>query len=254
MNSRIKIFIPARVNSQRLPGKLLLNATGKSLLHHTYEAVEKAFDQQPYVVTSRDPSDDVLCRDVANFGGTIIRTKDYDCGTDRVAAAFMSLSIEDRSCIDWVCNIQGDEPEITRDTVVDLLHGAARSPIECQISTVACVANQNEWSNPNCVKVVTNHRNEAMYFSRSMIPAYNNAFQPCGHIVHRHIGIYCYRPQFLYNVYRLAKPHIATVERLEQLTWLWYGYKIIVEYTNPIYAGINTQEDYDAFVQRIKGV
>ncbi|MDH3719749.1 MAG: 3-deoxy-manno-octulosonate cytidylyltransferase, partial [Planctomycetota bacterium] len=219
------VFIPARVASTRLPEKLLLCETGKPLIQHTYEAACGAHRPLGVCVAAED---DRIARAVLRFGGQAVVTgPGYASGTDRVAAVVGQMRF---AGIDVVVNMQGDEPELPGaaiDQVVQLLEdnpGAVMSTLATPIHT------QSQLDDPSCVKVVFNHRHEAIYFSRAAIPSVRDgeadlltADPP---IFYQHIGLYAYRRDFLLQLTRMPPSRLEILESLEQLRVLEAGYRI----------------------------
>jgi len=166
------IVIPARLNSTRLPRKLLLNETGKSLLRHTYESASKSRKAERVIVAADDP---IIVAEVESFGGTALLTNpNHVCGTDRIAEVALKLTD-----YDLFINVQGDEPEISADAIdlaIEILEqgtdsGDTNSGQPVVMSTLATpIRSRSQLEDPNCVKVVVDANGRAMYFSRSPIP------------------------------------------------------------------------------------
>lgn len=241
------IVIPARYASTRLPRKLLLNDTGKTLIQHTYEAASKATRADELIVAT---DHDEISQTVADFGGRAVMTDpELPSGTDRVAAA-----IADRTDIDLVVNVQGDEPEIS-GAAIDLAIEMLAADAGAVMSTLACpIHNEAKLNDPACVKVVFDQTQRAMYFSRSPIPhARDGASAWLGkkpNCFFQHIGLYVYRRDFLTKLAKLPPAQIEEVEKLEQLRVLSAGYAIQVGVVEEAAAGIDTAADYRAFVER----
>jgi 3-deoxy-manno-octulosonate cytidylyltransferase (CMP-KDO synthetase) len=242
-----QIVIPARLNSQRLPRKMLLAETGKSLLQHTYEAASRA-KRPSGVVIATDSLE--IAAEVTRFGGRYAMT-DPNCasGTDRIAEVARAMPH-----VDIFVNVQGDEPEIDGrdiDRVVQLL----ADDTAAVMSTMATpIRSREKLHNPACVKVVFDGRGRALYFSRSMIPAVRDwrdelldADPP--HFF-QHLGLYAYRREFLLQLAALPRTDLEKLESLEQLRVLYHGESILVGVTEHAGAGIDTPEDYAAFVAR----
>jgi 3-deoxy-manno-octulosonate cytidylyltransferase (CMP-KDO synthetase) len=133
-----------------------------------------------------------------------------------------------------VVNVQGDEPLIRAAVINDVAHLLDRSP-DCQIATAAhAIADAEEYFNPNVVKVVTDRKNRALYFSRAPIPWARDAFAasrdrlPPAHPARRHVGLYAYRVDFLEQFPTLPQDALEVAERLEQLRALAHGFRISV--------------------------
>jgi len=237
--TRVLAVIPARLASTRLPGKVLLDRTGKPLIQHVWEGAKACTHIDRLIVaTDAEPVVDA----VRAFGGEAVMTSpECASGTDRVAEA--ARHVPDAEI---VVNIQGDEPEMTTAPLDALIQGMLGDP-EADMGTIAV-----PWpagvpvSDPGCVKVVTDRRGRALYFSRSAIPFYRDTAG--GYL--KHVGLYAYRAPFLQVYAGLEVTALERAEALEQLRALEHGYRIAVFPCE--YAGheVNTPEDYEAFVAR----
>lgn len=243
------IVIPARLASTRLPRKLLLAETGKPLIQHTYEAASRATKPAGPVVAAD-------CEEIAavvrGFGGRVeLTSPDCASGTDRVAEIARKLP-----GIDVLVNVQGDEPEISAaaiDLAVELLE---RDP-QAVMSTLATpIRSPEKLHDPACVKVIFDGRGRAIYFSRAAIPFARNwdasllAANPPHYF--QHIGLYAYRRDFLLRLSNLPRAAIERIENLEQLRVLDAGFSIQVGVIDEPTIGIDTPEDYRAFVARTR--
>jgi 3-deoxy-manno-octulosonate cytidylyltransferase (CMP-KDO synthetase) len=244
---RSTIVIPARLASTRLPRKLLLRETGKSVLQHTYESAEKA--RRPSGICVAADCEEIAA-EVRSFGGRVELT-DPNCasGTDRVAEIARKLPD-----IDILVNVQGDEPEIS-PAAIDLAVRLLELHPEGMMSTLATpIRSKEQLFDPSCVKVVFDQAGRAIYFSRAPIPYPRNwedallAVSP-PHF-HLHVGLYAYRREFLLKLAKLPRAAIERVENLEQLRVLHAGHSILVGVIDEPTVGIDTPEDYRAFVER----
>ena len=241
------IVIPARLASTRLPRKLLLNETGKSVLQHTYESARLSERADRVVVAADDPE---LVAHVESFGGEVVMTNpNHVCGTDRVAEVAQSLT----DC-DIIVNVQGDEPEISAEAI-DLAISLLENNAEVPMSTLATpIRDRKQLNDPSCVKVVVDSQGRAMYFSRSPIPcprAWDDGLlsvDPPSFL--QHVGLYGYRREFLLEIPKLFSPPIESIESLEQLRVLFSGNAISVGLIDHPIAGIDTIKDYQSFVSR----
>lgn len=246
--STSQIVIPARLNSTRLPRKLLLRETGKTLLQHTCEAAGRA--RRPRGVLVATDSQEIL-REVQRFGGTAVMTpSDLASGTDRVAHVAREMSD-----VDIVVNVQGDEPELSGesiDLVVDLLERESAAVMATLATPIRC---RRQLADPACVKVVVDAQGRALYFSRAAIPFARDwddallAAEP-PHFL-QHIGLYAYRRDFLLRLAQMPRGRLEQLESLEQLRVLEAGFSILVGLVREATRGIDTPEDYRAFVERV---
>jgi len=243
------IVIPARLRSTRLPEKLLLAETGKPLIQHTYEAARQA--QLPAgICVAAD--DERIAAAVQEFGGKVVLTDPAaPSGTDRVAEVARELHE-----IDIIVNVQGDEPEISGaliDQVVQLLED---QPGAVMATLATPIRRRQQLEDPACVKVVFDDQGKALYFSRSVIPhprqwddAMLDSETGC---FFQHIGLYAYRRDFLLHLAQLPPAALECVESLEQLRVLAAGETILVGVCDEPTVGVDTEEDYRAFVRRQK--
>jgi 3-deoxy-manno-octulosonate cytidylyltransferase (CMP-KDO synthetase) len=241
-------LIPARYGSTRLPGKPLLKKTGKYLIQHVYERVAAARRVEAVVVAT---DDERILEAVMEFGGRAMMTSaDHSSGSDRIAEAASRLAEESGgSGADVVLNVQGDEPEIDPD-LLDGLVELMESPAAPPIGTAAVpITDPALFDDPNTVKVVVAPGdNRALYFSRSPVPhgaVPGGALPPL-----KHIGVYAYRRDALLRFAGLPRSPLEETERLEQLRALDHGMEIRVVMTQDDSQGIDTPEDYEAFVKR----
>ena len=246
-NLKTAIIIPARLGSTRLPRKMLLAETGKTLIEHTYEAATRCKQAERVIVATDDQE---IITVVQGFGGEAVLTKkEHLSGTDRVAEAAAPLTD-----FDLIVNLQGDEPEIDPKCVDDVIELLASNQ-DVHVGTVACPIRERTMLNdPACVKVVMDHAGRALYFSRSCIPHARNwhpdLLQTEPAIFWQHLGIYVYRREFLLRFSALPKSRLEGVEMLEQLRVLQAGAEILVATANCTGKGIDTLDDYRAFVSR----
>jgi 3-deoxy-manno-octulosonate cytidylyltransferase (CMP-KDO synthetase) len=249
--------IPARYASTRFPGKPLAIDTGKYLIQHVYEQVAQARRVDRVVVATEDER---IVAAVKSFGGDVQMTRpDHPTGTDRVGEVAESLEL----CgDDLVLNVQGDEPEVSPRAldrlVARMLDGSDRPAI----GTVAAPFDDTgprhgpgSPSDPNCVKVVVDASGRAMYFSRSVIPFPRDA----GGVIDRpsrwllHMGVYAFRASVLRDITggRMTPTSLEKTESLEQLRWMSHGLSVVVAIVEDRCVGIDTPEDYAAFVRRV---
>lgn len=244
---RFVCIIPARFNSSRFPGKPLVDIGGKTMIQRVYEQASKVL-ADVYVATD----DERIYNAVISFGGKAIMTSDqHKSGTDRCYEAFSKLE----EWFDVVLNIQGDEPFIQPEQIIEL-QKCFDNP-ETQIATLAKRITGKEGleglSNPNTPKLVVNTQHEAMYFSRSIIPFKRGSETQdwiSQHPYLKHIGIYAYRADILHDLTSLSQSPLELAESLEQLRWLENGYRIKVGYTDVETFGIDSPED----LEKVKGL
>ena len=241
-----QIIIPARLASTRLPRKLLLRQTGKSLIQHTYEAALEATRPEGVCVAADHAE---ISDEVRRFGGKVEMTDpNAASGTDRVA------ELARRMDCDIVVNMQGDEPELSGEAVDLAISLLEENPSAVMSTLAAPIRSREQLDDPACVKVVFDHTGRAMYFSRSPIPHPRQwderllGANPA--TFHQHIGLYAYRREFLLKLAQIPQSPLEKVESLEQLRVIQAGHSILVGVIEHGAVGIDTQEDYGAFVQR----
>lgn len=245
--SRPLIVIPARFGSQRLKGKMLLAETGKPLIQHTWETCRSVDSVDVLIATDHEE----IVEAANSFGAEVVMTDpNHTSGTARVAEAAKGRETS------MVINCQGDEPEVEPDNIRRLIEGheaAMREPRAAYISTLACPwPEELDAANPNTVKVVTTAKGsvaeDALYFSRSVMPFPRTR----EHRPKMHIGLYAFAPDSLQRFASLKSSSLAETESLEQLTALENGERVAVFMVDRTSPGIDTAEDYAAFVKRYK--
>ena len=274
-------LIPARLDSTRLPRKLLLNETGKPLIQHVWEAARRAKLLSELIVATDSTE---IAAAVRSFGGRVEMTGEHASGTDRIAEVVRRLHHEAQI----VVNIQGDEPEIDPEQIDRVVRVLAENP-QAEMATLATpIIDPADRENPACVKVVCAPDGRALYFSRAAIPyvaagreprAIGRGEQPpppadLGRDVRQgeparqaggsrfstlssqlsasllHIGLYGYRRDFLLRLTGLPPSRLEQLEKLEQLRALEAGATIHVEIVDHRCVGIDTPDDYARFVER----
>ncbi len=235
------IIIPARLASTRFPQKVLAEDTGQPLVWHVYEAAIKATCAKRVIIATdhQKIADAVLSR-----GGQAIMTRpDHPNGTSRLAQVAADLNLNENQII---VNVQGDEPELDPaliDAAVEQLVST-----HADISTIASPMTDPEViQNPAVVKVVLKADSTAMYFSRSPIPSHARTTHAQAL---RHVGLYAYRVKMLLKYAALPSTPLEQTERLEQLRALEHGMTIAVAIRPSSHSGIDTPEQYQAFVDR----
>ena len=247
----IKIVIPARYASSRLPAKPLKILAGKAMIQHTYERAVAA--QLGDIVIATD--DQRIVEVCQQFNAPVCLTaKEHPSGSDRLAEVVQKFDWSDETI---VVNLQGDEPLTPISCLQQVAHNLQQYP-DAAIATLAtAIVNESEYHNPNIVKVVRDYQDYALYFSRAMIPFQRDALKENAPAVPRfalrHIGIYAYRAAFLKAFSRWPVCPLEALEKLEQLRALWHGERIHVAIANdvPIH-GVDTPEDLQAVEQYLQ--
>ncbi|MBE6299984.1 MAG: 3-deoxy-manno-octulosonate cytidylyltransferase [Bacteroidales bacterium] len=233
-------IIPARYASTRFPGKPLADMNGKPMIQRVYEQVKKCVDKV-FVATD----DERICNAVTSFGGNVVMTSaNHKSGTDRCAEAYNAIGEGE----DVVINIQGDEPFIAPSQIEAIMECFTDNSV--QIATLVKPFTENDGidalMNPNSPKVVLGVDNQALYFSRSVIPFVRGVDMNDwlkSRTFYKHIGMYAYRAEVLLEITKLPQSELEKTESLEQLRWLENGYKIKAGVTIQETIGIDTPDD-----------
>lgn len=253
MGASATVIVPARLGSSRLPEKVLLARTGRPLVQHVVEAARGASGVGRVVVAA---DDERIVRALRPFGTECVLTGGWHPnGTSRLAEAAGVLGLGDA---DAVINAQGDEPELP-SAVIGAALGALEGSAWAAMGTVASpIRDRGEALDPNVVKVVRAPDGRALYFSRAPIPHERDSAGPpvgeaCGHGCLRHVGVYAYRAGFLRAYAAMGPTPLEAIEKLEQLRALERGHAIAVAIAEAPHTGIDTAEQYEAFVARVGG-
>ncbi|MEL6498073.1 MAG: 3-deoxy-manno-octulosonate cytidylyltransferase [Planctomycetota bacterium] len=239
---RATAIIPARLGSERFPRKVLASETGTPLIVHVCHAAARASLVERVVVGAGE-TEIVEAVEAAGFEARLTDAG-HESGTSRVAEVADQLGLPLDAL---VVNVQGDEPEIEPGVIDAAIKALAAS--NAPVATVASEIRQDEdASNPNIVKVVTDRFGEALMFSRAPIPHDRDGKGAVRRL--RHVGIYAYRRWFLRDLQGLQPTPLERAERLEQLRFMEHGHRIAVAEHASTGAGIDTPEQYRAFVQR----
>ena len=225
--------IPARYSSTRLPGKPLKDICGRPMICRVWERASRAKSVAEVIVATDDER--ILSAVEKNFGRAMMTRADHKTGTDRLAEV-----AEKFSDAEVVVNVQGDEPLI-EPSLIDELVALFVADENLQMATVATeLTDEDEMKNPNNVKVVLDKNNDALYFSRSLIPFPRNVGKSK---IFKHIGIYAYRRNFLLAYAKMEPTPLEQSESLEQLRALENGFKIRVIKSSCKFIGVDTEED-----------
>ena len=235
-------IIPARYASTRFPGKPLADMAGMPMIQRVYEQVKKAIDEV-WVATD----DSRIFEVVESFWGKAVMTSpDHKSGTDRIQEAYAKVG----DGFDVIINVQGDEPFIQPEQIEALKNCFDNKDVE--LATLVKPFKKEDGFealfNPNSPKVVVNKKNEAIYFSRSIVPYIRDVHHTewlDKHTFFKHIGMYAYRSDILNEITKLPQSLLEKAESLEQLRWIENGYRIRVGYTDAETIGIDTPEDME---------
>jgi 3-deoxy-manno-octulosonate cytidylyltransferase (CMP-KDO synthetase) len=217
---------------------MLLKDTGKYLFQHVYEQAKKARLPQHVMIAT---DDERILSAATSFGAsTVLTGRQHRSGTERAAEVAAGLEA------DIIVNLQGDEPLVDPGLIDTLVETLAKEP-ENKVATAAYRLDEpGAAADPNLVKVILDNKGNALYFSRSCLPYYQN--ESAERIYFGHVGIYAYRRDFLLKLTKLEETPLEVAEKLEQLRVLEHGHRIKVVITEHANIGIDTREDYDRFV------
>ncbi|MGC8865423.1 MAG: 3-deoxy-manno-octulosonate cytidylyltransferase [Bacteroidales bacterium] len=238
---RIAVIIPARYASTRFPGKPLADIRGRSMIMHVWDRVRQAQGIEKVVVAT---DDERIFRHVTENGGEVVMTSpSHESGTSRCAEAARLISGQGN--FDAIINVQGDEPFIDPKQVEEVARLLGHQEVLIA-SLMKKIDTESELLSPHAVKVVTDARGWALYFTRQPVPAVrgmetNQWLSRMDY--YKHMGIYGYKSFILQNLARLPIAPASQSESLEQLTWLHQGYKIRMGLTSYESVAIDTPED-----------
>jgi len=240
--------IPARYQSARLPGKALLDIAGKPMVQHVYERTARARGVDRVIVATDDGR---IFEAVRRFGGEAMMTSpDHRSGSERMAEVAGRVEAE------WFVNVQGDEPLIDPGTIEATLAALPADPRAVVSTPRIALTDVESVIDPHVVKVVTGPDGYALYFSRSPVPFHQ--FPEAGRVGYaehlrthpeligrhfKHIGLYCFRADFLRRYPHLTPTPLEQAEKLEQLRILEHGYAIRVVTAAVDSTGVDTEED-----------
>jgi 3-deoxy-manno-octulosonate cytidylyltransferase (CMP-KDO synthetase) len=232
LSPHILAVIPARWASTRLRGKPMAKIGDKTLIQWVYEATQNSplFKQ---VIVATD-SEQIYSHIVGNGGNAEMTQRNHRTGSDRVAEV-----VRRHPEAEIVANVQGDQPFVSLH-ILKVLLAPLLEDASVEMATVACPLVEDEMNNPNVVKVVTDKRKNALYFSRAPIP-YQRPGVPAQAL--HHLGIYAFRRDFLLRYNKLAPTPLEQTEGLEQLRALEHGHRIVVEKIKAHIFEVNTVDD-----------
>ena len=232
---KVIAMIPARFDSERLPGKLMMDLGGEPVILRTYKnALKSKLFNEVYVITDSKLIYDCL----KDYGGQVLMSStEHISGSDRIAEFSSDIST------DIIVNIQGDEPFIDVNSLSKLIN-LFKTDVNNNIDLASLMqktSDVNEITNPNVVKVVVDSNNFALYFSRSPIPYVRSGDGKTSFF--KHIGVYAFRKKSLLDFYNSQPTPLEKTEKLEQLRYLEHGKKIMMIETNYNGLGIDTMDD-----------
>ena len=234
---KVIAMIPARYAASRFPGKLMQDLAGKSVILRTYEAtINTGLFEKVFVVTDSK----IIYGEIKKNGGDVLMSKvEHESGSDRIAEA-----VHDIEC-DIIINVQGDEPFTESESLKRLIEVFSFDKAK-QIdlaSLMVKIDDEKEINNSNCVKVITDKDNFALYFSRNIIPfnrSYNKKLN-----YYKHKGVYAFRKATLLEFTNLPILNLEESEKIECLRFLEHGKKIKMVESNVQGVEIDTPSDLE---------
>ena len=230
------VLIPSRMAATRLPGKPLLKINNLSIISHVFKRAEEANIGEVIVATE---DKEILEDVIKNKGRGILTRSDHKTGTDRIFEAYKKLNIKD---VDYILNLQGDEPNIDKEDIVNLNNFMIDS--DSEIGTLGASITDNKMlENKNVVKVITENKLEKDNFPTALNFSRQNFSKNTKNVYH-HIGIYSYKTSTLEKFVNLAQTKNEIENSLEQLRAIDNKIKINVALAKSSPIGVDTEEDY----------
>ena len=233
---KICAFIPARYAATRFPAKLMQPLGDKSVIRHTYDnTVATGLFLDVFVVTDST----IIFDEITSHGGkAIMSVKEHESGSDRIAEAVAHLDI------DVVVNVQGDEPFVKKETLQKLLEVFKDPAQNVRVASLMQVLTlQQNIEDPNYVKVAIDKNNNALFFSRSVIPYPRSTESPITY--YEHIGVYAFKKEALLAFTNWEMTPLEAAEKIECLRYLENGVAIKMVTTNYMGVEIDTPEDLE---------
>ncbi len=233
---KIIAVIPARYEASRFPGKLMQILGDKTVIATTYQNVleTKLFDEV-FVATDSE----LIFNEISLIGGNAVMTGNHETGSDRIAEAVANIDC------DIVVNVQGDEPFLKTEPLKKLI-SVFKDDLEEKISLASLkikLTEIEEIENPNNVKVITDNKGFALYFSRSVIPYPRETSEKAEYF--KHIGVYAFRKNALLDFAKLKMQSLEIAEKIECIRYLEYGMRIKMIETDFVGVGIDVPEDLE---------
>ena len=230
-------MIPARYAATRFPAKLMQPLGEKTVIRHTYDNTKATglFDEVMVVTDS-----DIIYEEITRHGGKAkMSIRQHESGSDRIAEAIADMDVE------IVVNVQGDEPFVRREPLERLLEVfRGEAGREVQVASLVQVLKEQRFiDDPNYVKVALDKNNNALFFSRSVIPYRRDPAAPA--IYYEHIGVYAFRKQALLQFTAWPVSPLEAAEKIECLRYLENGIPMRMVITTYMGVEIDTPEDLE---------
>lgn len=241
MATSFRVLIPARYLSSRLPGKPLLKFQNKTIIEHVYDQACASEASSVHIATD----DERIAEEAKRFGAQVCMThSEHRSGTDRIAQAVTELGCDDDEII---VNLQGDEPQMPAVNIKQVAELLAANEHAAIATLYTKITDQHDYSDPDIVKLVITHDQQAIYFSRASIPFVRDEVinEHSQLPLYRHVGLYAYRTCYLKKFVSYPPTALEKLERLEQLRAIQHGDLIITqECKAPPGIGVDTHADF----------
>ena len=258
--ANVLLVVPARLNSSRLPNKVLADIGGKPMLQRVLEQCKKAIDTSKIVLCTDSEKLSSLAKNLSI--NSILTSESCDSGTDRIASVIDKLieissnsfnnypyeNIDDLKKGTLIINVQGDQPFLDPKVIKEMcsfFYGASELP---SVVTPIYKLQKESIHNPSVVKVLVNKNSEAVYFSRSALPHIRDKSIDEWHLYYDywgHVGIYGFRADILSIWERLQSSKLESSEKLEQLRFIDAGIKIKAFKVNGDFFAIDTRDQLE---------
>jgi 3-deoxy-manno-octulosonate cytidylyltransferase (CMP-KDO synthetase) len=229
---KIVAMIPARYAATRFPAKLMQPLGDKTVIRHTYDnTVKTGLFNETIVVTDSD----IIYKEITDHGGkAVMSVRQHESGSDRIAEAAAGLDL------DIIVNVQGDEPFVKKEPLQKLLQ-VFKDPAVQVASLMQLMKEEKFIADENYVKVAVDLNNNALFFSRSILPYPRN--KEISIPYYEHIGVYAFRKQSLLNFTSWPQTPLEAAEKIECLRYLEHGVPIKMVVTDYMGVEIDTPDD-----------
>ncbi len=261
IKSNVLLVVPARLNSSRLPNKVLADIGGKPMIQRVLEQCKKAIDTSKIVLCTDSEKLSLLAKNLSI--NTILTSDSCDSGTDRIASVLDKIieisssgfnkydyeNIDDLKKRTLIINVQGDQPFLDPKVIQKMCSFFySSSELPCVVTPIYKLQKESI-HNPSVVKVLVNKNSEAVYFSRSALPYVRDVEKDSWHLKYcywGHLGIYGFRADIVSEWRKLPKSSLEEVEKLEQLRFIDAGIKVTTFKVEGDFLSIDSQDQLDA--------
>ncbi len=234
----ILAIIPARMGSSRFPGKPMAKINDKPMIGHVYERVKKCKLLTKTIVAT---CDDVIFDYIESINGQAIMTsKSHERASDRAAEALNILEDRDKIKYDIIVMVQGDEPMTDPEMISEAVNPMINDSNLNVVNLVADISSQEEFEDRNCIKVVLDKDNNAMYFSREPIPTQRATTNVP---MKKQVCIIPFRREFLFSYQDMEPTPLEIIESVDMMRIIENGYKVKMVHTSFNTSAVDTKED-----------